>query len=105
MHEGHPHRYYTIALSLILGLLAGASTTMAQEETPFLRDRGTGVATSMFGTYVRKGWLPVSLFESYATEIEYAPLEFGVPATRLSRLSARGGCSSRYGSPTTSPSS
>ena len=70
-----------IALSLILVLLAGAGTAAAQETTPFLGDRGTGVATSMFGTYVRKGeWLFYPFFEYYRdSDLEYAPSEFGVP--------------------------
>ena len=44
-----------------------------------LRDRGTGVATSMFGTYVRKGELLVyPFFEWYAdSNLEYEPREFG----------------------------
>jgi hypothetical protein len=70
-----------MALILILILLACAGTAAAQEATPFLNDRGTGVATSMFGTYVRKGeWLLYPFFEYYRdSDLEYAPSEFGVP--------------------------
>ena len=82
MHEGTTRRCHSIALSLILGLLAWPGTSAAQETTPpFLRDRGTGVATSMFGTYVQKGeWLLYPFFEYYRdNDLEYAPSEFGVP--------------------------
>lgn len=49
----------------------------------YLRDRGTGVATSMFGTYVRRGELLVyPFFEYYADRnYEYAPEELGVPGS------------------------
>lgn len=45
----------------------------------FMRDRGTGVATSMFGTYVRRGELLVYPFvEWYAdSDLEYKPSELG----------------------------
>lgn len=46
-----------------------------------LNDRGPGVPTSMFGTYVRKGELLVYPFYEYYRDkdLEYAPEEFGVP--------------------------
>jgi hypothetical protein len=45
----------------------------------YLRDRGTGVPTSMFGTYVRKGELLVyPFFEGYHdSDLEYTPAELG----------------------------
>jgi hypothetical protein len=45
----------------------------------YLRDRGEGMATSMFGTYVRKGELLVyPFFEWYAdSNFEYTPKELG----------------------------
>lgn len=51
----------------------------AQELQPHLRDRGTGVATSMFGTYVREGELLLyPFFEYYAdSDLEYKPSELG----------------------------
>lgn len=51
----------------------------AQEVPRYLRDRGTGVATSMFGTYVRKGELLFYPFaEWYADkDLEYKPSELG----------------------------
>jgi hypothetical protein len=81
MYAGRSNPCFTISLYLILGLLVVADTATAQEAAPFLQDRGTGVATSMFGTYVRKGeWLFYPFFEYYRdSNLEYAPSEFGVP--------------------------
>jgi hypothetical protein len=44
-----------------------------------LRDRGEGLPTSMFGTYVRRGeWLVYPFYEHYRDEdFEYAPGELG----------------------------
>jgi hypothetical protein len=66
-------------------LLAGASVAPAaaqalpEPEPAYLKDRGTGVATSMFGTYVRKGELILyPFFEYYRDEdFEYSPDELG----------------------------
>lgn len=51
----------------------------AQDQPAHLRDRGTGVATSMFGTYVNKGELLIyPFFEWYLDRnLEYKPNEFG----------------------------
>jgi hypothetical protein len=45
----------------------------------YLQDRGTGVSTSMFGTYVRKGELIVYPFSEYYRDddLEYKPEEYG----------------------------
>jgi hypothetical protein len=45
----------------------------------FLEDRGTGVATSMFGTYINRGeWIVYPFFEYYQDDdLEDAPEEFG----------------------------
>jgi hypothetical protein len=45
----------------------------------YLKDRGTGIPTSMFGTYVRRGeFLFYPFFEYYYdNNIEYSPNEFG----------------------------
>ncbi len=47
----------------------------------YLRDRGTGVSTSMFGTYVRRRELLIyPFFEYYADhDYEYAPEDLGTP--------------------------
>lgn len=64
------------ALSAVLLLFSAG----AQGETPsFLRDRGTGQPTSMFGTYVRAGELLFyPFFEYYLDDnLEYKPAELG----------------------------
>jgi hypothetical protein len=49
-------------LLLLQGVLSPAVST-AQEELPvYLRDRGEGVATSMFGTYIERGELLIYPF-------------------------------------------
>lgn len=60
-------------------LLLVCATAHAETLPVFLNDRGTGVATSMFGTYVRRGELLVYPFvEGYHDRnFEYAPKEFG----------------------------
>jgi hypothetical protein len=75
-------------LWLTLGVMFLARTLEAQETGPaqtehtdYLRDRGPGVSTSMFGTYIRKGeWLFYPFFEYYKdSNLEYAPSELGAP--------------------------
>jgi hypothetical protein len=80
------HQKPTFAVVLVVTLFVTAGPVSAQQPgpddtPPFLRDRGTGVATSMFGTYVRRGeWLFYPFFEYYRdSDLEYAPEEFGVP--------------------------
>jgi hypothetical protein len=68
---------------VVLAVLAAASAVAAQGkpgEVPFyLKDRGPGVPTSMFGTYVQKGeWIVYPFFEYYLdNNFEYSPNEFG----------------------------
>jgi hypothetical protein len=74
-------------LSLILLALAGRpllvrADDLPQQRTPspqFLSDRGPGLATSLFGTYVRKGeWLVYTFYEyTRNAEFEYKPSELG----------------------------
>jgi hypothetical protein len=53
-------------------------TAGAQQPAPWLRDRGRGMATSMFGTYVQRGELIVYPFYEYTTQnLEYKPQELG----------------------------
>jgi hypothetical protein len=58
-----------------------ASTAAAEEPPPFLADRGEGISTSLFGTYIRKGELLVYPFYEYVTNdgAEYKPSELGYP--------------------------
>jgi hypothetical protein len=67
-------------------LVAFASATIwlpvpveSQPLQPYLADRGTGIATSMFGEYVRKGELLVYPFYEYTSfqRMEYKPAELG----------------------------
>ena len=57
-----------------------SATTSAQPLVPtYLADRGTGIATSMFGEYVRAGELVFYPFYEYTRfhEYEYKPAEIG----------------------------
>jgi hypothetical protein len=67
--------------SVLVVLLATALLPLCAyaQDPPHLRDRGTGVATSMFGTYVREGELLVyPFFEWYSdSNLEYKPSELG----------------------------
>ncbi len=58
----------------------GTRASTPDSELPvYLRDRGTGIATSMFGTYVRPGELLVYPFVEYYRDhdAEYSPQELG----------------------------
>jgi hypothetical protein len=64
------------------GAALATAPLVAQEpaaEPPYLRDRGTGVRTSLLGSYVRHGELLVyPFFEWYADkDLEYKPRELG----------------------------
>jgi len=65
----------------LVAALGGAMGAAAQEsDLPYyLRDRGSGMSTSQFGTYVRKGELIVYPFFEYYRDAnaEYKPSEFG----------------------------
>src|SRR3990172_11881529 len=69
-----------IGLAAILAWSVAGGTATSQTALPYyLKDRGTGVATSMFGTYIRKGeFIIYPFFEYYRDEVlEYSPDEFG----------------------------
>jgi hypothetical protein len=69
----------------LAGLLALAPMSAAGQERPapaepiYLRDRGEGLPTSMFGTYIRRGELLLYPFLEYYRDedYEYKPLELG----------------------------
>jgi hypothetical protein len=67
----------------ICGLVvSGTAALFAQGTVPFyLKDRGPGIPTSMFGTYIQKGeWIVYPFFEYYVDDnMEYSPDEFGYP--------------------------
>jgi hypothetical protein len=54
----------------------------AQDQPGYFRDRGPGIPTSMFGTYVRHGeWLVMPFYEhTRDRNREYQPKEFGLGA-------------------------
>lgn len=69
-----------IRVTLIVLFALHSSTCLAQSELPsYLKDRGTGIATSMFGTYINKGeFIAYSYYEYYHdNDAEYKPAEFG----------------------------
>lgn len=72
----------TLFLHIIVAglLLCNSSPLLAQQELPyFLKDRGTGVASSMFGTYIRRGDLIIYPYWEYYLDNnrEYKPKELG----------------------------
>ena len=70
-------------LALFLpALAAGADEAQPQDEAglpSFLADRGRGISTSQFGTYIRKGeWFVYGFYEyTKTTGFEYGPDELG----------------------------
>jgi hypothetical protein len=68
---------WTAAFVLALAPIAAH----AQEPHPWLADRGTGIATSLFGTYVARHELLVYPFYEWTktTAFEYKPSELGFP--------------------------
>jgi hypothetical protein len=70
----------TTALLLISTCLWFSTKSMAQEDLPaYLKDRGTGQPTSMFGTYIHEGELLIYPFYEYYrdNDLEYKPAELG----------------------------
>ena len=71
------------AICLALWLAAPLAQAQSRDETlaPYLGDRGPGLPTSLFGTYVRRGELLVYSFYEYERNNaeEYHPSELGVP--------------------------
>jgi hypothetical protein len=68
------------ALLIVLGLAWEVGARAQENDLPvYLRDRGTGIATSQFATYVRPGELVVYPFFEYYRDkdMEYKPSEFG----------------------------
>src|SRR5687768_12750197 len=70
-------------LAIALAVIPPGRTLEAQDLPPYLRDRGTGVRTSVLGSYVRHGELLVyPFFEWYADRnLEYKPSELGYGAS------------------------
>ena len=75
---------FVISISLLF-LFFQTSSISAEEQLPvYLKDRGTGIPTSMFGTYVRPGELLVYPFIEFYMDsnMEYSPDEFGYGVDR-----------------------
>jgi hypothetical protein len=76
-------RKVLVTMAVLTACAAGlwqAPAAFSQETQPFyLKDRGPGIPTSMFGTYVQKGeWIVYPFFEYYLdNNMEYSPNEFG----------------------------
>ncbi len=83
---------FVVAFGALAATVAGqeapsptASPSPSDSSLPaYLEDRGTGVATSMFGTYIRKGELIVYPFYEYYrdNDLEYKPSELGAVGDR-----------------------
>lgn len=69
--------FLAFTLSTLLAVTAAAQPS--QDATPWLKDRGPGLPTSMFGTFIQKGELIVyPFFEAYVDDdFEYKPEELG----------------------------
>ena len=74
------HAPYLLSVLLAPCLAAGAAHAGdGEEDAAYLRDRGSGLATSLFGTYVEPGqWLVYPFYEYTSTSaFEYKPGEVG----------------------------
>ena len=78
MKAGWPWKLGGVALVLSLGMPVNGHCQPEGDE-PWLADRGTGIRTSIFGTYVRSRELLVSPFFEYYydNDYEYKPAELG----------------------------
>ena len=82
------YRHRISATTLMCAALLTAPHARAQDEAPWLSDRGPGIPTSLFGSYIEKGQLLFYPFYEFTlnTSEEYEPKEFGVRnATNSSR--------------------
>ena len=76
--------FYLISILALLVFIAACLPLVAEAESraplpSYLQDRGPGIPTSMFGTYVEEGeWLFYPFFEYYLNDDEgYSPQELG----------------------------
>jgi len=71
--------FFLFALCIETAVLPKLAWAQGDELPIYLKDRGTGLPTSMFGTYIRKGELLVyPFFEYYLdNDMEYKPAELG----------------------------
>jgi hypothetical protein len=73
-----------VLLLIMSAMLLQPISSYPQEGPPYLRDRGTGIPTSQFGTYIRKGQILIYPFYEYYHDhnLEYEPFDFGFPSKR-----------------------
>ncbi len=73
-----------VALGFVVACVLGASARAQDPALPHLKDRGVGVPTSMFGTYIGRGDLIVYPFFEYyqGNAFEYKPEELGFPGSQ-----------------------
>jgi hypothetical protein len=71
--------FWALPVFLFLARLAAAGQDPPQPLPYYLQDRGTGVPSSIFGTYIRGGELVLYPFVEYYhdDDLEYSPEEFG----------------------------
>ena len=69
----------SLGLAIAVAFIPAGRAPAAQDLPAYLRDRGTGVRTSLLGTYVRQGELLVYPFFEYYSDrnLEYKPSELG----------------------------
>ena len=75
-HRPGKSLHTAVAVVVVIGSLSAAR---AEELPYYLKDRGPGMSTSLFGTYVRKGeWLVYPFYEyTVNNHEEYKPSELG----------------------------
>ena len=66
-------------LLIIAVILLQPPHGFSQDQPPYLRDRGTGISTSQFGTYIHQGEVLLYPFYEYYRDnnLEYEPFDFG----------------------------
>lgn len=72
-------KYVTALVNVFLMQLFLAASAFSQQTKPFLKDRGPGIPTSMWGTYISKGEIILYPFYEYYYDknAEYKPSDFG----------------------------
>jgi len=75
---------YVERISVLFILQIALTTSVhSQDSKPFLKDRGTGIPTSMWNTYINKGEIILYPFYEYYYDknAEYKPVDFGHVST------------------------
>ena len=69
-----------IIIIAVITLLDSYEIIAQNSPPPFLNDRGTGIPTSLFGTFIKKGELMVYPFFEYTIDhnLEYQPAQYGL---------------------------